>query len=130
MRTTTTVPLEDMMKKLLIGAVMMVATDAFCLELAISPLLLVKADGCAVVPADQTPGRTEVECTLRNYSQATVGTLFRLVAISADGKEVQPSTNVGELEPAKPRKYRIVIANGDVVGTRVEVRERSLFGRD
>lgn len=116
------------MKKLIIGAILMAALDVCALELAISPLLLVKADGCAVVPAEQTPGRTEVECTLRNYSQATVGTLFRLVAVADDGTEVKPSTNVGELPPATPRKYRIVIANGGVVGTRVEVRERGLFG--
>ena len=116
------------MKKVVIGAVLMVALDAYALELAISPLLLVKAEGCAVVPAEQTPGRTEVECTLRNYSAVTVGTLFRVVAIADDGTEVKPSTNVGEIPAASSRKYRIVIANGGVVGTRVEVRERGLFG--
>ena len=116
------------MKKLLIGAILMVALDVSALELAISPLLLVKAEQCAVVPAEQTPGRTEVECTLRNYSAVTVGTLFRVVAIADDGTEVKPSTKVGELEPNTSRKYRIVIANGGVVGTRVEVRERGLFG--
>lgn len=100
------------------------------LELAVPPLLLVKAEQCVAVPAEQTPGRTEVECTLRNYSQATVGTLFRLVAITADGKEVKPSTNLGELPATTSRQYRIVIANGSDVGVRVEVRERGLFGRD
>jgi len=119
-----------MMKKLVLGVILMAALDVCALELAISPVLLVKADGCAVVPAEQTPGRTEVECTLRNYSQATVGTLFRLVAVAADGTEVKPSTNVGELPPTTSRKYRIVVANGSDVGVRVEVRERGLFGQD
>ena len=118
------------MKQLLAVALLVASGNLYALELAISPLLLVKAEQCAAVPAEQTPGRTEVECTLRNYSQATVGTLYRVVAITADGKEVKPSTNVGELPPTTSRKYRIVVANGSDVGVRVEVRERGLLGRD